>query len=172
MYGNRNSLDSFEGIFAASKPACPVSGERLDERAVRIAAGIVVALISFYLFLGWPFVPAFLTVDFLLRGVISRRWSPVAIVARVGARLMGTRGKKMIDAAPKIFAARLGIGFSVILFALQLTGFASSAATLGVGGMFALAAFLEVAVAFCLGWRIYRFIQKIRNRTKFLGDGI
>jgi hypothetical protein len=166
------SLDSLEGIVPEAKVACPVSGERLDERAVRLVAGMVVLLLAAHLFVGLVFVPALLAADFILRGWLSRKWSPLAMIARSVAKGMGDRGKKMIDVAPKIFAARMGIGFSLTLLTLQLAGLAEHVAYYIIAGMFAAAAFLEAAFAFCFGCHIYTLIQKLRSKPNHLGEGI
>jgi len=166
------SLDSLEGIVSEVKVACPVSGERLDERAVRLVAGMVVLLLAAHVFAGFVFVPALLTADFKLRGWLSRKWSPLAMIARATAKRMGERGKKMIDVAPKIFAARMGIGFSLALLVLQLAGSGEHVAYYIIVGMFAAAAFLEAAFAFCFGCHIYTVINRMRSKPNHLGEGI
>jgi len=168
-----SSYNSMEGITSKVAVACPISGDRLDERAVRLVAWITVTLLALYFVFGWSIIPWFLLVDFSMRGVFSRKWAPLALIGRGVVSKLDPEKKKLINAAPKIFAARLGIAFSAILTILLVTGLGSSPATYIVGGMFITAALLEAAFAFCLGCHIYQFIQRLKAVSGFRdGDGI
>lgn len=164
QYSNE-SFDSMEGVSRVAV-SCPISGERLDERAVRFVAWVTVTLLITYLIVGWGWIPFFLLVDFSMRGIISRKWAPLAVIARWVVQFYRSE-KKLINAGPKIFAARMGISFSAILTILHLLGFSGSPGSVFVAGMFAVAAFLEAAFAFCLGCHIYHFIQQVKHRTIF-----
>lgn len=166
------SYDAMEGL-SETAPACPISGEKLPERAVRIVAWIVITLLISYGVTLSVWIPLFLTLDFSMRGIFSRKWAPLALVGRTVSKLISKNPSKKVDAAPKIFAARLGIAFSVILLLFHLTGLAGSVAMWVVGGMFITAAFLEAAFAFCLGCKIYAIIQRFRKPRPYgNGEGI
>jgi hypothetical protein len=167
-----SSFDSMEGLTSKVAVACPISGERLDERAVRLVAWITVTLLAVYLITGWSVIPWFLLIDFSMRGVFSRKWAPLAIIGRGVVSRLDSSKKKLINAAPKIFAARLGIAFSAILTILLVAGLGQSTATYIVGGIFLTAALLEAAFAFCLGCHIYQFIQRLKQVGFRNGEGI
>lgn len=160
-----------EGV-SRTAAACPVSGERLDERAVRFVAWITVVFLLLYLIVGLRWIPLFLLVDFSMRGIFSRKWAPLALLARRVVKRFDFGTKKLINAAPKIFAARLGVLFSALLLLFQLIGFQNSLPTYIVGIMFLTAAFLEAAFAFCLGCRIYQLIQRLKSHPFGHGEGI
>lgn len=175
-----SSLDSLEGTYLSTGPACPISGEKLDERAVRIVAAIVVGMLLAYVWLRqitgtaafFAWIPVFLTIDFALRAGLSRKWSPLARIARWTVGHLDVNKRKTVDAAPKIFAARLGLVFSVTLFAMQICLSAGHVAEWLVLGMFAFAAFLEAAFAVCLGCHIYAIFGLGKRAVNYLGDGI
>jgi len=67
-------------------------------------------------------IMAVLAVDFMIRAFIKPKYSPLATLAR-GTVSGLNLPRKMVDNAPKVFAARIGVIFSVtsaILFALNL----------------------------------------------------
>lgn len=62
MSQGNDSLDSWEGQHAKASYTCPVSGVRLDQRAVRLVAGVVVTMLAAYAWQGWPWIPLALSV--------------------------------------------------------------------------------------------------------------
>jgi len=168
---NTDTLESISRKPLKTAVSCPISGETLDERAVRLVAGITVILLVSYFTFGFSWIPLFLLIDFSMRGVFSRKWAPLALIARKVVSLLDPRKKKKINAGPKIFAARLGIAFSAILFVLQLGGSGASIFSTIVIAMFITAAFLESAFAFCLGCHIYHFLQKFKKPCEFSDGG-
>lgn len=134
--------------------ACPVGARRLDQRNVRITAGLVtlVALtVAAGPTTGGPWIAAALAVDFALRALGLGAHSPVAAAAGVLRRLGGA--PVPIDAAPKEFAAGIGALMSAGSAAALLSG----AVPVGVGliAVLGLFAFLEAALAFCAGCVMY-----------------
>jgi hypothetical protein len=135
--------------------ACPISGEQRDNNAVRIVAGqtllvAVVALIIANLVGTFPatIIVGLLGIDFIIRAFIKPKYSPLATLARGITSGLNLK-KVMVDSAPKIFAARIGVLFTVtstILFALNLQLAGSI-----VLGILIICAFLESILSFCLG---------------------
>ncbi len=62
MDRKQSSFDSMEG-FVTHQPSCPISGERLNEQAVRFVAWITVILLTIFLLIGARWIPFFLLID-------------------------------------------------------------------------------------------------------------
>jgi hypothetical protein len=140
------------------RAACPISNETLDERAARLCALLVLFPLGMALYFASPWPALMLVGDFGLRGFGGRRASPFARLARAVVVLLGL-SPRPINAAPKVFAARLGFAFATLLGLSYLAG----ADTLGVlvGVPFALCASLEAVFGFCVGCRLYRLWQRV-----------
>ncbi len=100
---------------------CPISLTRVNEKVVRINA--VLAVISIAVFLWTPFkwaVPI-LAVDLFIRGFFDPSYS---LYSRISKALLGMFNTEplMVDAGPKIFAAKLGFMFCCVIFASHLLG--------------------------------------------------
>jgi len=134
--------------------SCPISGESIDERAARIVGAFVVISVVAYLFSGWMVWLWLLSFDFAAR-VFRCDWS----LFRWAARHIRQRyfAPSFIDAAPKMFAARLGLAMAVT--ALVLHGISWMAAAQVVMVMLLIAATLESVLGFCLGCWLYGMIR-------------
>jgi hypothetical protein len=144
--------------------SCPISGEQRDNNTVRIVAAqtFIIAVIALVVALAVGALPAavitgLLAIDFVIRAFIKPKYSPLATLGRgisSGLKLP----KKMVDSAPKVFAARIGVLFTVtstILYALGLT----LAGTV-VLAILIVCAFLESALGFCVGCQVYSLLPK------------
>src|SRR5690606_32391400 len=98
---------------------CPIDGNKVNEPTVRTVAGLVV-IITVTALATQSFIPfAFLSYDFFIRGFLNRegsllRWIAVKIVDTFDFP------PKLIDSAPKRFAAKVGFVFSLTLSILAL----------------------------------------------------
>jgi hypothetical protein len=142
--------------------ACPIWGKTRDNNGVRFVAAeslLVAAGSVAVALLAGPrpaaVVTGLLAADFFLRAFGSPRHSPLAQLAgRITSALRLPR--RLVDAAPKVFAARIGLAFTVaatILLALGLT--VPAVVVLGVLIVFA---FLESVFAFCAGCWVYSLL--------------
>lgn len=135
--------------------SCPISGDTRNERVVRIVAGFVVAVAVGSATLP-PLIAAAvllaLATDFAVPGFGSPRYSVLATLGRAVARL----SLKPVDAAPKRFAARIGVGFALSAAILHLASL--PVAALSVTGVLAVCATLEAALGLCVGCRIYSLL--------------
>ena len=143
---------------------CPIAGYKIDENAARWVAGfVVVGVLVAVLGANFlrPWIIVFLAIDFGFRAFSRPKWSPLG---RISGALLKSAGipPKSVDAGPKRFAARIGLGFTAVLLLLGLVG--SDLATRSVAGMLAACAFLEAAFGFCLGCRIYGLWYELRAR--------
>ena len=102
------------------KYVCPISDRQVDETVVRLVALLVLVatLAGCSAFLPW--VAAALALDFFIRAFTRWPVSCLALAAKVIARAVGLPSKP-INAGPKVFAARLGFVFAVLISALAFT---------------------------------------------------
>jgi hypothetical protein len=134
---------------------CPISHEKVNESVVRLTALWVVLLMSVFLVLPNPFIPLYLIFDFYVRAFTRSRFSPLS---KLSTELV-IRFKlptHLINKAPKIFAARIGLLFSIIIFAFTLVGFIVPAII--TSSVLILFAFLECGLNFCAGCWVYTYI--------------
>jgi len=146
-------------------PTCPISGSRRDNTIARLIALATLlfatttrALIALEHF--WPatVLMTLLAIDFAIRAFYRPRYSPLATGGRMISTGLSLR-PNLVDAAPKIFAARIGLLFTLTTAILLFTGFPGAA--LVVVTILALCAFMESVFAFCLGCWVH---QSLPNR--------
>ena len=142
---------------------CPISDKRINENVARGNAFLTVALLTSFLFTSNVFIAVVLLVDFLLRGFEFSKYSPFAIISRKVTQLLGIKPKH-INAGPKIFAARIGIIFSLLILVSTLLGLNAVAITFT--GIFGVCAFLEAVFGFCVACQIYPLLYKLFYETK------
>lgn len=144
--------------------SCPISGAQRDNTTVRVVAGFTVLVTIASLIVAFlvsaqtaAIIIGVLALDFIIRAFIKPKFSPLATLAR-GTVSGLNLPKKMVDNAPKIFAARIGVAFSVttaILYALNLL-----IAGTAVLAILLLCAVLESVFSFCLGCWMYSLLPK------------
>jgi len=137
--------------------SCPVNSETVNSRVVRIVAGEVVLIAV--VFIVWPQWWLFLTLaaDFLLRALGYRKYSPLATIARTLASALKL-DRQPVNAAPKQFAAKIGVGFALSAAVLAFFGL-TLAAQLVAAGLLG-AASLEAFLGYCVGCKVYSLIPR------------
>jgi hypothetical protein len=135
----------------AAGATCPISSQKVSGSAARVTGLLAVAL-----FTPARWVLALLAVDFAIKVFLRFRFSPLCVVSRLVGRMLRL-SPQLVDAAPKRFAAALGLGFSLagLLFGVAFT---LPLAYSVVVGMFAVCAALEGFAGFCVGCTIYRIV--------------
>jgi hypothetical protein len=131
----------------------------VDEHVVRLVAGFVVAIAAVALAAGGQWLFALLALDFAARATGRATLSPLAQIARA---LLQSRkvAPKPAYAPPKRFAARVGLGFAVVAFALWGVGQPLAASV--VGALLIGAASLEAFAGFCIACWLYAYLPKPR----------
>jgi hypothetical protein len=133
-------------IMTNNNVECPVDFVSINERKARLTAALVFILLAIYLFTGfWP-IPVFLIVDFFVRSFNLGRFSPLGLISDQLIRIFNIR-PKLTDQAPKRFAAKTGLLFSIAIAGLSALGLTT--ASLLIASVMALFALLESALAFC-----------------------
>lgn len=136
---------------------CPISDKRVNERAARINGFFTVSLIFLYIFISHWSIPAFLSIDFLMRSSALSKLSPLGFLSRNILKLLSIK-KLLINAGPKIFAARIGFVISCSILITSIIGF--NLIALILASILGLFSFLEAAFGFCVACEIYPYIYK------------
>ena len=136
------------------KITCPVSTERVDNNVTRIIAGIVLLLAIAGILLQNYLIFVFLSYDFLTRTFFKGNGSLLRIIGKKIVQVLKINPKP-INAAPRKFAAGVGLVFSLTISAFIFLQYAVS--TYVFGGILILCAFLESVLGFCVGCFVYSF---------------
>jgi hypothetical protein len=143
---------------------CPVSDKRINERVARINGAFTVLLLLLSAITQSIIPVIFLAVDFLLRSSDYSRSSLLGISSKGIVRYFGLNDN-IINAGPKIFAARLGFVLtSLIIFSFALSSYIPVVALGGVLGLFS---FLEASFSLCVACEIYPFLYRFLYKVKF-----
>jgi hypothetical protein len=148
---------------------CPVSGERINGNAARAAAFYTIVLTSVSLLTGNYFLSALLALDFGIRAFGPAWLSLIRLLSVTTVNMFGI-APHPVDAAPKKFAAGLGMVFCLAIGIMQY--YHAVIPSLITGTLLLICAFLEGAFAFCLGCIIYTFLRKIFNPVEPTSPGL
>lgn len=138
-----------------SAAACPISKDKVDERVARVNG--LLSLIFVLVGILFPFLWIVIAIDFLVRSI-----NPCSsMVTQISKQIVATRKGKpvLIDAAPKKFAARMGLLMSTLLILLTYVG-----AYLWVNVVllvFVSAILMEVLFKYCIGCKIYSMLRRM-----------
>ncbi len=140
-------------------PSCPISMERVDERAARLV-GFLVLFIVILQFL-FPSIVwlVLLSADFAARA-FYRPASPLARLSRCAVERFGL--PHIVDAAPKIFAARIGLFLSVAALLCWLIGWETGWELLLV--IMGICAFFEAFFGYCVGCKFYTLWVRLKGK--------
>ena len=144
---------------------CPVSTQMTNEKVSRMNALFTVLFVLAYVISGSSLYAMLLFIDFLLRNVNQGRLSPIIRMNKymVGALSLEPR---MINAGPKVFAARVGFVLSFLVMVLSIT--ATHAAAMVPTGVLGLVSFLEMAFGYCVACKLYPFILPFNDKINSL----
>lgn len=131
---------------------CPISDKLINERVARFNAAFSVVLIVVF-GLTQSIIPiAFLLIDFLMRSTQLSNYSLIGLSSK-GIVKYFSINEYLINAGPKIFAARLGLVMSsIIIIAVFLDVRMLAYILASILGLFS---FLEAAFGICVACKIY-----------------
>jgi hypothetical protein len=147
-----------------NKLICPISDKKVNESVVRLTALWVVLLSGVYLLAPNPYIPIYLAFDFYIRAFTKSTFSPLSWLSTQFVKKFQLP-VHLIDKAPKIFAARIGLLFSILMFASSLVGLPVLA--ISTSSVLILFAFLECGLNFCAGCWVYTYIVMPLYRDKY-----
>ena len=104
---------------------CPVSPERVDENRVRVTALGVILIMGVFFVTGNVAVPGHAGSGLFYEGLYQVTFSPLSWLAHKFVMATGTK-PVLIDKAPKVFAARIGLLFTISITAASIFGFPTS----------------------------------------------
>lgn len=134
---------------------CPISDQRVNEQVTRLNALLTIVILALAFVFNSIVLFAFLMVDFFIRAFTEAKFSPISYTSH-SVRNALSLSVKMIDKAPKIFAARMGFLMTTVvalLFILNLT-----VASIIVASILIFFAALEFAFGICVGCLIYTYV--------------
>ena len=137
---------------------CPISEKKVNERVARVNATFTVLLVTAFFFTQNIFFVAFLAFDFFLRTPDRAKYSLVSISSKNIIKYLQVK-ELMINAGPKIFAARIGLvlsGLIIISFILN-----AKILALVIAGILGLFSFLEAAFGLCVACEIYPYLYRL-----------
>ena len=135
---------------------CPISFNRIDAHLVRIVAVQVLTVALLLLVTQELIFALILLFDFSVRILNLKNLSLFAFVAKLLIEQFQIE-EQPCDEAPKRFALYLGVGIVTLFTILYAFKFIFLASILV--GILLLCAFLEAAFDYCIGCKIYHFIQ-------------
>ena len=141
------------------KNICPISSIMIDENAARLVGFFVLILLLIGIW--YPVIYIFIFAEFILKSIKFRYSSLSWLAKKILHKILKIKIKPT-GAAPKRFAARLGLVFSTLIlialfFELQLFFYI-------ILVMFIFAAFLETFFNYCLGCKIYSILIHLKKR--------
>ena len=147
--------------------ACPISFQTIDENQARIHAAVITALSVLFLATGWSTVLLFIAYDYIVRIAALPKLSPIYSISKSMVEMCNITPAKT-DAAPKLFAAQIGLAFSLIASVLYLGNYEVTA--LSLVAVLTVCAFFEAALNFCAGCWFYSILNRLNIQIVSLKD--
>lgn len=100
---------------------CPISNIKINSYTSRLTVFINVVLMGLYLLTGIRYFMIIVAIDYGIRAFWKPQYSPLRWLAEQIARATNLP-EKWVDQAPKLFASRIGFGFSATSVLLMPLG--------------------------------------------------
>jgi hypothetical protein len=135
---------------------CPVSNKKVDSTISRLTIFFIVVLLLLFILTQQPAFAILAAVDYSLRASWNGEYSPLRLL--LGSPIVKSLKvpEKMVQAAPKVFASRLGFLCALAASVLSLLGYITAAQV--VAGLLAGLAFMDSVFNLCMGCMIYNYI--------------
>ncbi|MCF6366785.1 MAG: DUF4395 domain-containing protein [Bacteroidales bacterium] len=133
---------------------CPISSQQINENASRVTASVIAILVILFIVTQNVWILTFVLFDFSFRIFKKVKFSPVSCFVRRFYNL-AKLPTKLVDKAPKVFAARLGFLMTVVSFGLFF--FLPLTATI-IAGVLAVFILADALFNFCIGCIIYHYL--------------
>ncbi len=134
---------------------CPISDQRVNEQVTRLNAMFTIAIVVLAFVFNSVLFVIFMMADFFIRAFTEIKYSPVSYVSHYLSNTLNLP-VKLIDKAPKIFAARLGFLMTTVIVGLFILNLGM--ASLIIAGILIFFATLEFLFAICVGCMIYTYL--------------
>lgn len=133
---------------------CPISKNRIDGNLSRLTVFFNAGFLGLYLITEMPIFIAIVVIDSGIKAVFSTIYSPVNWVSALIAPIVKLP-VKMVDAAPKLFAYRVGFLLALISLLLYQPYFFASYI---VATNLMVLALMDAVLNFCIGCLTYHYI--------------
>ena len=140
---------------------CPISFKQINEKAVQLNAVLSVLSIILFFFTSYKWILLVLSADFFIRGFLDSSYSFYGAISKIILRILKIK-PLMVNAGPKIFAAKIGFMFCCMTGVFYLLYFHKT--SLLIGSIFVFFAALEAMFRFCVACRIYPLVYKLKGR--------
>lgn len=137
---------------------CPISNKKIDDHVARLNGGFTILILALFVYTGSILPVLFLLTDFALRSGKYHRFSPLANLSKNITKLLQLK-PALINAGPKIFAARIGLVFNMAIILSYSLGL--NTLSLIITAIFGTCAFLESALGYCVACQFYPFVYKL-----------
>lgn len=137
--------------------SCPIVYKNVDKNIIRINAMIIFTFLLVFLFTQNSVCLVVIATDFTIRVFFGLKYSPICFFIKRGLRMSGVK-PHLINAGPKIFAARIGLGLSIAVVLTFFLGYTTVSVVLAV--VFIIAVGLEAFFNYCLACEIYPYYSK------------
>jgi hypothetical protein len=134
---------------------CPISDQRVNEQVTRLNAMFTIGIVVLAFVFNSIFLFVFLMTDFYIRAFTEIKFSPLNYASHYLSNAFNFP-VRMIDKAPKIFAARLGFIMTTSIAALFILNL--KLAAIVVSSVLIFFASLEFLFALCVGCMIYTYL--------------
>lgn len=140
---------------------CPVSFNKVNNSVARVVAAIVIIVSILALVTKAWWLLLFQAYDFFVRAIDKREFSIYRKIAIPIASALNLP-EVLVDAAPKRFAAGIGVFFSISIALLLFFDLVIPAISATV--LLLVCAFFELTIAFCVGCYVYTiFVSPFLN---------
>ncbi|MEW6067504.1 MAG: DUF4395 domain-containing protein [Nitrospirota bacterium] len=139
---------------------CPISNKNINEKVVRVNAMITALFILSSLITTYRWIIIILAIDFFIRGFLNSSYSLFTILSKKIIHVLKIK-HNIVNSGPKIFAAKIGFIFCLIIFIFYSLNFILLAKIFSI--IFLFCALLEALFAFCVGCRIYSLVRKFNK---------
>ncbi|MCF6340742.1 MAG: DUF4395 domain-containing protein [Sulfurimonas sp.] len=136
--------------------SCPVNFIKIDENQLRIQSFFVTLVSISIILTGVIDLAALLVYDYFARIFLSQKFSPFAQIALFIIRIFKIK-QRLVDSAPKNFASKIGLIFSIAIFSSFILG--SQEAVFSFAVILAVSAGLESFLNFCVGCKFYAILK-------------
>jgi Domain of unknown function (DUF4395) len=140
--------------------SCPISDTQLNEKSIRIGAGLVLCLTVFAIIFHNIWIVILLAIDFFIRGFTRYPISPVSFISKFIVKVFPFK-PSLVNAGPKIFAAKIGFLFCLTVSILYFKNLYLPGDI--VAAVLCVCAGLESFLSVCLGCHFYTILLKLRN---------
>jgi len=139
---------------------CPVSIKQINENLSRLNGLVTFLLSILFIITQSQLVLLVMVSDFILRNIFEGKLNPVTRLNLIIIEAAHIK-RHMINAGPKIFAARVGLGLSVAALIVFFAG--NSLLALSLVSVLAVFSFLESAFGYCVACKLYPYFLSLNR---------